>query len=128
MIVVLILFTTAAVLIPLFIAGVIPISKKQGDKRLTYDPYYYGNLHPYLYPTERSSLGINTDYDVIVVGAGISGLATAQAVRRLGLSVVVLEARVCFFVYIRYFVDRFRVSLNRIHDNNHNRTRLEVES
>ena len=89
------IFIVVIVLIPLFLTGVISFKKPEVvTRRSTYDPFYYGNLHPYLYPGEKESMGIKTDYDVIVVGAGIAGLAAANALMQEGLNVVVLEARV----------------------------------
>jgi hypothetical protein len=85
------------VLVPLFMTGTLSFHKKPSKtvaKRSTYDPFYYGNLHPYLYPGERQDMGIETDYDVIVVGAGIAGLTAASALQQEGLNVLILEARV----------------------------------
>jgi hypothetical protein len=90
------LFVAVIVLVPLIMTGVLSIHKKSDavKKRSTYDPFYYGNLHPYLYPGEKEDMGIETDYDVIVVGAGIAGLTAANALQQEGLNVLVLEARV----------------------------------
>ena len=91
-----VIVVAAGVLVPLYLTGVLKFGKSDPPtiRRATYDPFYYGNIHPYLYPGEKSELGIVTDYDVIVVGAGISGLATATALQDGGLTVLVLEARV----------------------------------
>ena len=90
-----VILLAAAVLVPLFLTGVFKQKKETTTiRRSTYDPVYYGNLHPYLYPGEKDDLGIVTDYDVIVVGAGLSGLATATELLKEGLTVLVLEARV----------------------------------
>ena len=96
---------TAGVLVPLYITGVLSIGSKHKNndkngsntyRRSTYDPFYYGNLHPYLYPKERAEMGIAADYDVIVIGAGMAGLAAATSMQKEGLTVLVLEARVSF--------------------------------
>lgn len=42
---------------------------------------------------ERGYVGKETDFSVVVVGAGVAGLATAASLQRLGLSVTVLERR-----------------------------------
>lgn len=99
LIVLCILFIAVIVLIPLFMTGVLSINNKSDvvKKRSTYDPSYYGNLHPFLYPGEREDMGIETDYDVIVVGAGIAGLTAASALQQEGLNVLVLEARASGF-------------------------------
>jgi len=99
-----ILFIAVIVLVPLFLTGVLSINKKADavKKRSTYDPFYYGNLHPYLYPGEREDMGIMADYDVIVVGAGIAGLTAASALQQEGLNVLVLEARASGTVIIYY--------------------------
>ena len=41
-------------------------------------------------------MGIAADYDVIVIGAGMAGLAAATSMQKEGLTVLVLEARVSF--------------------------------
>lgn len=91
---VLLAIIAVAVVVPLYVTGVIGGRRRPTVRRTTYDPYYYGNLHPYLYPGEREELGIVTDYDVVVVGAGLAGLGAAAALQQEGLTVLVLEARV----------------------------------
>ena len=59
------------------------------------DPAFYGNLHPYMTPADRAALGLNaTTADVVVIGAGLAGLAAAQALTQGGMTVLVLESRV----------------------------------
>lgn len=100
-IVITLLIAAAGVLVPLYLTGVLKFGKSDPPtiRRATYDPFYYGNIHPYLYPGERSGLGIVTDYDVIVVGAGIAGLATANALMQGGRTVLVIEARVSIIAH-----------------------------
>lgn len=59
-----------------------------------YPPAYYGSLHTYLDITQLASQGMRVDHDVIVIGAGMAGIAAATKLQAAGLSVVVLEARV----------------------------------
>jgi hypothetical protein len=97
LILVTVVLVAAAVLVPLFVTGVIKVGKPRGNtvRRVSYDPLFYGNLHPYLYPNERAQFGVNTQWDVIVIGAGVAGLAAATALHEEGgLNVLVLEARV----------------------------------
>jgi monoamine oxidase len=63
-------------------------------RRVSYDPRYYGDLHPYLYPSERAEYGVTAEWDAVVVGAGLAGLAAARDLLAGGLrKVLVLEAR-----------------------------------
>ena len=36
---------------------------------------------------------MNTSWDVVIIGAGVSGLSAASELRKSGLSILVLEAR-----------------------------------
>lgn len=54
-------------------------------------PAFQGVLNPY---REPSALGAPLTADVIVIGAGVAGLAAARRLAKEGLDVLVLEARV----------------------------------
>lgn len=59
------------------------------------EPAFQAELHSWLLPAEVSSvLGSSTDADVIVIGAGVAGLAAAALLQARQLRVTVLEARV----------------------------------
>ena len=49
--------------------------------------------NPDAHPTDESATAVEGSYDVAVVGAGLTGLATALLLARAGRSVIVLEAR-----------------------------------
>lgn len=92
-----VVLVAGGVVIALLATGVIQVRGAHTTRvrRISYDPLYYGNLHPYLYPAERAQFGVHTDWDVIVIGAGVAGLAAAQVLSaEAGLEVLVLEARV----------------------------------
>lgn len=58
-------------------------------------PAFQAELHTWLMQVEVAGLlGAATDADVIVIGAGVAGLAAAAALQAQQLRVVVLEARV----------------------------------
>lgn len=55
--------------------------------------YNDGFLHNYLTPLEQTEWGLDTDFDVIVIGAGISGLIAAKKLASEGFNVIILEGR-----------------------------------
>lgn len=61
----------------------------------SYASKYVGYLHKYLTKVQRAELDISTDFDVIIIGAGVSGLAAARTLldANRNLKVVVLEGR-----------------------------------
>lgn len=75
---------------------IISLNRQVNDrKRVSYNPQFYGDLHPFLNSDERQALGIKTDADVIVIGAGLAGVAAALTLQEFGdLEVIVMEARV----------------------------------
>jgi len=61
----------------------------------SYASKYEGYLHKYLTKVQRAELDISTDFDVIIIGAGVSGLAAARTLldANRNLKIVVLEGR-----------------------------------
>ena len=81
--------TTAIIL-----TGALKSNQEKKLRQVSYDPLYYGNLHPYLPANDLDALNIDVDWDVVIIGAGVAGLAAAETLQKSGLSVLVLEAQV----------------------------------